>query len=109
VDEVSLVCPCCDAVIGIEDDGRVVLLQYPQPLADNERKGIGGIRTEHSGDSRFYEYQSDTRSKTPLLTPLHTQTAGRKEPQPEPESAPVIPDEKLMEAAEADLKKRFIK
>ena len=110
MDDIELQCPHCRGLIGITDEGQVLALKEPEPLKVNERIGVGGLRTEHSGDPRFLEYEPK-RERKPLLKPLHQHKAG-SQPEPEPEpvepSAPVVPDEKLMEAVDRDLANRNI-
>lgn len=117
MDDIELQCPHCRGLIGITDEGQVLALEEPKPLKENERIGVGGLRTVHSGDPRFLEYEPK-RERKPLLQPLHTQKAGRQQPV-EPDPAPVSssddasvtpfePDPKLMEAVDKDLANRNI-
>ncbi len=60
------------------------------------------MRSEHSGDIRYLDYEPK-RERKPVVEPVQK----KKKWEPEP-TAPVIPDEKLMEAAKRDLQRRNI-
>lgn len=106
MDEITLSCPHCRGLIGIDEDGRVLALEEPKPLAKNERIGVGGLRTEHSGDIRYWDYEPKRRAK-PVVQPLHEHKAGRQL-EPEPVSEPFEADPQLMAAADKDLSDRNI-
>lgn len=105
MDELELQCPHCRGLIGITDEGEVVALVEPTPLKENQRLGIGGLVTEHSGDQRFLEYEPK-REPTFVVQPLGERKP-KKERKPE-KTEPIVPDEGLMKAAANDLKQRNI-
>ena len=104
MDELELQCPHCRGLIGITDEGQIVALVEPEPLKENQRLGIGGLVTEHSGDQRFLEYDPK-REPTFVVQPLAEVKPKKRTPK---KTEPIVPDEGLMKAAAKDLKQRNI-
>jgi hypothetical protein len=42
MDDIELLCPCCSAVLGVDDAGDLVLLEQA-PLGPGTTRGIGGL------------------------------------------------------------------
>ena len=100
IEDLELTCPCCNALLGVDDTGDLVLLEEP-PLEPGVSRGIGGL-TVVDADPRWREqnYGFNQQGKEPehLIEFGFPSLAAR---------APIDP---LVEAAaDKDLKQKGIK
>ena len=52
-DDIELICPCCNAILGVDETGDLFLLEEP-PLEPGVSRGLGGL-TVVDADPRWRE------------------------------------------------------
>jgi hypothetical protein len=100
MEDIELTCPCCSALLGVDDTGDLFLLEEP-PLEPGVSRGIGGL-TVVDADPRWREqnYGFNQQGKEPE----HLIEFGFPNI-----SAPAPLDPLVEAAADKDLKQKGIK
>lgn len=100
MEDIELTCPCCSALLGVDDSGDLFLLEEP-PLEPGVSRGIGGL-TVVDADPRwrernylFNQEAKDTEHMTEFGFPSSTKSAAL--------------DPLVEAAADKDLKQKGIK
>ncbi len=102
MDDIELLCPCCSAVLGVDDAGDLVLLEEA-PLEPGTSRGIGGL-TVVDADPNWrehnYRFNQQSRDDEGLI---EFGFPSMKQP------STTTPDPKLQAANENDLKQKRLK
>ena len=100
MEDIELTCPCCSALLGVDDTGDLFLLEEP-PLEPGMSRGIGGL-TVVDADPRWREqnYSFNQQGKEPE----HMIEFGFPS-----QTAPAPLDPLVEAAAENDLKQKGLK
>lgn len=100
MEDIELTCPCCNALLGVDDSGDLFLLEEP-PLEPGVSRGIGGL-TVVDADPRWREqnYAFNQQAKEPE----HLIEFGFPSPTKAAELDPLVE-----EAADKDLKQKGLK
>lgn len=72
-EEFTLVCPCCNASLTVDESGDLELIQRPE-LAENQKFGLGGVRVEYFGatprDVQLFNQQDKKKRESLLDVPV---------------------------------------
>jgi hypothetical protein len=101
MEDIELLCPCCSAVLGVDDAGDLILLEEA-PLEPGTSRGIGGLTVVDADPAwreQNYRFNQQSRNDEHLIEfgfpSLHTSAT--------------TPDPKLQQANENDLKQKRLK
>lgn len=100
MDDIELTCPCCSAVLGVDDSGDLFLLEEP-PLEPGVSRGIGGL-TVVDADPRWRQQNYSFNQQA--QPPEHMTEFGFPSPTKPADLDPLVED-----AAEKDLKQKGFK
>jgi hypothetical protein len=101
MDDIELLCPCCSAVLGVDDAGDLFLIDQA-PLQPGMTRGIGGLTVVDADPAwrdqnyRFNQQVKPSYSQLELGFPSLNTSA-------------TTPDPKLQAANENDLKQKRLK
>jgi hypothetical protein len=102
MEEIELLCPCCSAVLGVDDAGDLFVLEEA-PLEPGTSRGIGGLTVVDADPSwreQNYRFNQQSRHDEDLIEfgfpSLNSSSA-------------TTPDPKLQQAHENDLKQKRLK
>ena len=100
MEDIELTCPCCSALLGVDDTGDLFLLEEP-PLEPGVSRGIGGL-TVVDADPRWRQqnYQFNQQGQAPD----HMIEFSFPSPSKPADLDPLVED-----AAEKDLKQKGFK
>ena len=104
----QIVCPCCEALLTIDDAGDVSFeVAEPEELAENEFRGLGGlVSVDAVGGWRKDEYRYNQQG---LVLDVPTSDAIAEKGEEKDRTSLPISDPDVEEAAQADLNKRNIR
>lgn len=72
-DDLYFVCPNCSCGLVIDDAGDLVVDELPE-LPDNQSKGLGGLKVEHSGvhpeDLKMFNQQQNKTRESLIDVPV---------------------------------------
>jgi hypothetical protein len=101
MDDIELLCPCCSAVLGVDDAGDLILLEEA-PLEPGTSRGIGGLTVVDADPAwreQNYRFNQQNRNDDQLIEFGF----------PSFKTSATTPDPKLQQANENDLKQKRLK
>jgi hypothetical protein len=102
MENIELFCPCCSALLSVDDAGDLVLLEEP-PLQPGTTRGIGGLTVVDADPSwreQNYKFNQQSRNNDPLI---EFGFPSMKQP------LTATTDAKLQQANDNDLKQKRLK
>ncbi len=102
MDDIELLCPCCSAVLGVDDAGDLFLIAQA-PLEPGTSRGIGGLTVVDAAPNwrdQNYRFNQQSRNDDHLIEfgfPSLTS------------SSATTPDPQLQQANDNDLKQKRLK
>ena len=110
MEDLELICPCCNAQLEIDSVGDLALVELPE-LAQGQQRGLGGLVTEHVNFDQKALYLANQQGQTsepekiafqlPKLARAKPDTAPAKKIESDP-----ITDAAVLKANKNDLNKR---
>lgn len=113
MDDLELICPCCNAQLEIDSVGDLALVKLPE-LAQGQQRGLGGLVTEHVNFDQRALYlanqqgQIEEQPKMSFELPKLNRAKPDAAPVQKIESDPKA-DAAVLKANSKDLKSRNIK
>ncbi len=101
MDDIELLCPCCSAVLGVDDAGDLFLIDQA-PLQPGMSRGIGGLTVVDADPAwRDHNYRFNQQSRNnDQLSAFNF---------PSLNASATMPDERLEAANDNDLKQKRLK
>ena len=113
MEDLELTCPCCNAQLEIDEVGDLAVVELPD-LQENQKRGLGGLVTEHVNFDQKALYLSNQQGQTSEPEKIAFQLPKLARAKPKAASAPEIEsnpetDEAVLKANKKDLNKRNLK
>lgn len=102
MDDIELLCPCCSAVLGVDDAGDLFLIEEA-PLEPGMSRGIGGLTVVDADPAwrkQNYRFNQQSRNDEHLIEFGFPSLNSSSE---------TTPDPKLQQANEKDLRQKRLK